>query len=275
MKDTQQPASAGSRSCRHRSDFLLPREHGVYAEVGFPLLTVLGLGSLTTSGALLATSVVAAFLLHEPVIVLLGRRGRRTKARLEWRAKVQAVVLGAAAFTCGVTGLSMASVATGLSVLALMPVLVGIGVLVTLKREKTLFGESLIALTLSYASVPVGLSCGVPILVALVSATIWATVFLLGTTTVHAILARSKQGTVVPALRVSTLALLLVVGATATVVLGGPWWVFATVPPSLVSVGVIALNLTPKRLRVVGWALVLANVVTMAILVSAFAGHGT
>lgn len=256
---------------RHRGDSLLPREHGVYAEVGFPLLTVLGLGNPTTHGMLLATSVVAAFLLHEPVMVRLGRRGARTKARLSQRAKTRAIMLGTIMLACAVSGLWAASAATWWSVMGLLSALAGIGVLIAGKRERTLFGESLIALTLSYASVPVGLSCGVAVSLVLASATIWATAFTLGTATVHGILARSKRGTMVPAALVSTVALLLAVGATATVALGGPGWVLATLPPALVSVGIIALNLTPKRLRIVGWALVLAHVATLVIFVSAAA----
>lgn len=265
----QPPAAAGSRSHARRSDSLLPREHGVYAEVGFPLSTALMLENLTTTGVLLTIAIVAAFLLHEPMIVLLGRRGRRTKTRLKQHAKERAAILGTVASVCGAVGLWTAGDETRMSIVALLPGLVGIAILVAVKRERTLFGESFIALILAYVSVPVGLSCGVPVSVILISATVWAAAFLIGTTTVHAILARSKRGNMVVAVLVAVIALLWMVSATVAVALGQPWWAFAVAPTALVSVSVIFLNISPKRLRVVGWALVLANVATMVILISA------
>ena len=57
---------------------LWPREHGVYVQVSLPLLTAL-LISPTLAGAFISSAVVAAFLLHEPLLVLTGERGSRAK----------------------------------------------------------------------------------------------------------------------------------------------------------------------------------------------------
>ena len=62
-----------------RRRLLLPKEHGAYAEIGFPLLTVLLLGVPSSAALLLSIAVVCVFLLHEPALVLLGHRGARIK----------------------------------------------------------------------------------------------------------------------------------------------------------------------------------------------------
>jgi choline-glycine betaine transporter len=91
-----------------RTPSLLPREHGAYAQVIFPLLTALALGGITVSALLLVIATVTVFLAHEPVLVLLGNRGGRAKRetsapagrRLAWL-----VVVGLAA---GLVGLWLA-----------------------------------------------------------------------------------------------------------------------------------------------------------------------
>jgi hypothetical protein len=145
-----------------------------------------------------------------------------------------------------------------------------LGLLVAVKREKTLLGESFLAVVLSFASVPVGLACGVPIAVALIAAAVWATGFLLSTATVHAILARSKRGAVAPATAVGVIALLVIGGSVAAIVLDGPRWTAALIPAAFVSLGVIASRLPTKKVRTLGWMLVVADIATAAILLSAF-----
>ncbi|HTM10325.1 MAG TPA: YwiC-like family protein, partial [Verrucomicrobiae bacterium] len=74
MTDTAQDLQASG--ARPRS-LLLPREHGAYAELGFTLSTGLALGDLTSAKILLAASLVLFFIVHEPLLILLGERGRR------------------------------------------------------------------------------------------------------------------------------------------------------------------------------------------------------
>jgi hypothetical protein len=67
-------------SVKSRSRWLLPREHGAYAEVLFPLGTASCLGRPSVSSLALSVAVVAAFLAHEPLLVLLGARGGASNA---------------------------------------------------------------------------------------------------------------------------------------------------------------------------------------------------
>ena len=58
---------------------LLPKEHGAYAELAFPLITGLALAVPSLSALALGGAAVLLFLLNEPVAILLGARGKRLK----------------------------------------------------------------------------------------------------------------------------------------------------------------------------------------------------
>ncbi len=71
---------------------LLPREHGAYAELGFPLLSGLVLGSPGAASWLFVAAAILLFLANEPLVILLGVRGRR--AREEMGPAARRLVLG-------------------------------------------------------------------------------------------------------------------------------------------------------------------------------------
>ena len=49
---------------------MLPREHGAYGQLAFPLVTALVIAGVTLSGVLIAVAAIAGFLAHEPLLVL-------------------------------------------------------------------------------------------------------------------------------------------------------------------------------------------------------------
>src|SRR5688572_12248058 len=55
-----------------RAATMLPREHGAYGQVAFPILTAFLVSDITVAGLLIAAAVVAGFLAHEPAAVLLA-----------------------------------------------------------------------------------------------------------------------------------------------------------------------------------------------------------
>ena len=61
---------------------MLPKEHGAYGQIAFPIVTAFLVAGVSTSGLLMATAVIAGFLAHEPAAILLGMRG--TRAKREW-----------------------------------------------------------------------------------------------------------------------------------------------------------------------------------------------
>jgi hypothetical protein len=251
---------------RRRS--LFPREHGAYAEVLFPLLTVLLLGRVSLAGALLGVGIVAAFLLHEPILVLLGRRGSQAQQNQGHRARQRVFLLAAVAVVCAAWGLWLAGPEVRWAGAFLLPPVVLLGGLVAFKRHKTWFGEGLVALVLSCAAIPVALAGGVGVWGAWAIAGTWTTVFLVGTATVHAIFARSRTGSRRTAVGVIAVDLLLMAVATTLVVNGSPRWMLAPVPAALVSACILGVDLSPKRLMVLGWTLVSSNLITLMILLT-------
>src|SRR5512139_2368612 len=116
---------------------LLPREHGVYAEVLFPIVTALIIGPASPGGVCFAIAIIAAFLVHEPVLVLLGRRGGRIKRELGAPARQRLVLLASIAAASGVIGLWNATTPVRIAFIVLVPVAVPLAFMVATKQEKT------------------------------------------------------------------------------------------------------------------------------------------
>ena len=142
---------------------LLPREHGAYGQMALPLVTSFAIAGVTVPALLIALAVVAGFVMHEPLSVLLGRRGAREK-RAQWRraatwlGTTAALVVGA-----GLMGVWLMPPSGRWSLL--LPVLPAalLGVTIRVKREKSSLGEVAVALAFSSVAVPVCLAAGAPI----------------------------------------------------------------------------------------------------------------
>ncbi len=251
---------------RRRS--LLPREHGVYVQVAFPLLTALSLGTPSAGGTLFVVAIICGFLLHEPVLVLLGRRGPRVQQALAGAARTRAVILGLLALCSGAVGLYTVGPETRTASLLALPAVGLLIVLLASKREKSWLGECLVAIALAAASVPVSLACSVSMGAAILAACVWALVFVLATSTVHALLARSKRNERGPSMMIVACAVLLVVGTVGLGVLRSEWWYLSIAPMALVSLFVLVAKVSPRSLRRVGWSFVLSNLVTAGTIIA-------
>lgn len=241
---------------------LLPREHGAYGEVVFPMLSALLLGRPNRPSLGLSLAVLALFLAHESVLVVLGQRGRRALVADGSRARLWLVLLGS------VTMLSAGWAVTAMpwSALASLPIVAALAgavlLLVIRGREKTLLGEALAAAALSAVSFPVALSAGAGPRAAILVASVWTFVFTLGVMAVRGFIAAGKAA---PDLRLgrSSLALASVAltSAAGLAVVGRlPIAVPAAIAPFCITA--IALHLGPpnrRRLRTVGWTLVLGS----------------
>jgi hypothetical protein len=116
---------------------MLPREHGAYSQMALPLVTSFVIAGVTVPAALTGLAVVLGFLAHEPLIVLLGRRGPRVRAELEGRAKTTLAVGSAAMIAVGLAALVQAPAAVRWSfALPLVPAAVVAAGLFA-KREKS------------------------------------------------------------------------------------------------------------------------------------------
>jgi hypothetical protein len=250
---------------------VLPREYGAYAELAFPVLSAFLAGGVSRAGLGFALAVVAGFLVREPLAVLNGVRGARLAASLGAPARRAALLLVALGAIGALGGLWLAPPAARLGVLIPGAFAVGLAPALLRGRPKTLGAEVLVALALAGMILPIGL-CGTMTWKAAVLATsVWAASFVLATLSVHAIKARAK-----PALggawtlwATPALGLAIPGGGLVGAVLGRvPMAVgLAVVPSALVVLAATVLRPHPRQLKRLGWSLVAANVVTLALLV--------
>lgn len=251
---------------------LLPREHGAYAQISFPLLTALAVGGLRPAALLLVVAAVSAFLSHEPIMVLVGARGGRALREGWSSARRRAVILAAIAATSGLAGLYIAPPVARIG--ALLPV--GLAGLLTplifSRKERTATGELLVAGALSTTLVPVALAAGAAVGSALTAAAVWAIAFALGTITVRSLIRRAKRDTaplwsvvLAPALSAvviaGALALALVADVPVLVAL-------AVIPTAAVALIFGLAGVHPRNLRRMGWSLVASNLAVLAALVA-------
>jgi hypothetical protein len=252
---------------------ILPREYGAYAELAFPLLTAFLLGGVTVAGLGFTVAVLAWFLVREPLAVLNGVRGVRLEAALGGPARRAAWLLGLLGAAGAGAGMLLAPPAA--RVWALVPGACAVVLAPALLRgrPKTLGAELVVAVALATMILPIGLSAGIHSSTARQASGVWAASFVLATLAVHAIKARAKPELgarwairVTPVLAGAVAGAGLAGGATAL----WPWPVGAAVLPSaLLVLGALWLGTHPRRLKRVGWSLVGANLVTLALLIAA------
>jgi hypothetical protein len=252
----------------------MPREHGAYVELGFPLVTALGLGRLNFAQLLLAIATVAVFLAHEPILVLAGERGRRALGHFKRQAASLAIVLLVVAIGTGAVGWWNAPpIARATLVLPLIFAALLIPLILS-HREKTLAGELLVAFTFSSALIPIAMAGDVAPRIAVTAGAVWAGIFLLETLTVRGVRASRKE--IITAERsflaslvggvMGILAAIVITMAGALPLLAG----VAIVPAALVALTCALARVHARQLRTLGWSLAASNVVALAALLSVF-----
>lgn len=251
---------------------LLPKEHGAYAQLGFPLTTGLALGGPSLPAIVLGTAAVVLFLANEPVAVLLGIRGKRLKEQQADVARRRAGLLLGSGGVLGVTGLALGWPAIWPGVL--LPALAGLLLVpvVLVGKQKSLPGEILVLTAFSTLVLPLAAASGADPLRAGLATGVWWTSFALATLEVHAIKVRIKKRSRYGWTRwVSPLAAAAVLAAAlwATLGQGGPQVApaaAALLPPALAILVISLLRVHPRHLKKVGWTLVGANALTLVLL---------
>ena len=256
---------------------MVPREHGAYAELLFPIVTVFIGGSPTTSTWLLAIGAIAAFLANEPLLVLFGQRGTRTKREESDRAKRALLIFALVALGTGVAGLVLAPMVVQYAVGVPLVLGAGLVMLAIQGLERSMVGEGLAAATLSSIAIPLGLSAGLNLTATLAVALIWLVTSLLGTAVVRLTVARTKAKTDEELARVRFKRALLVLVSVAVIAVGvaapygsrvSLWVLAAAVPVAVVVLVMAALQPTARRLRLIGWSLVAANLCSLIAVVT-------
>lgn len=250
---------------------LVPREHGAYGQLLFPVLTALLIGRPAAAAYLLAAAGTAAFLAHEPLLVLLGQRGSRAARNQRAEAWRSLFVSGSVAVVAGIGGVILFP-RTLLHVLLVPLALAAIvGGLVASGRERTTTGEMLAATALSSLSFPVALAGHTGGVAAHTVFITFAAVFCTATIAVRALIGRTARGggpspIIAGAATVFVVAALWLAAEYRFVASIAPW---AALPVALVGLGLTVWPPAPRHLRTIGWTLVGATLLSAAILIVA------
>jgi YwiC-like protein len=253
-----------------RDPSLLPREHGAWGQLALPLLSALALGRPGAAALLLAAAVVLAFVAHEPLVVLLGQRGRRLERELGRTARRRVAASGLAALAAGAAGLLLAPSAARLAVLPAAALGAASLALVIARLEKTTGGELVVSSALAAASVPVALAAGAPARHGWAAAVAWAAAFAAATLPVRAVLLRARTKGAVDR-RPLAAAGVAAIAAGALLAAWGGWLplpaALAVLPVALPAFAVALAPIRPQRLTQVGWTIVGASAIALLVLV--------
>lgn len=247
---------------------LIPREHGAYAELGFPLLSGLLVASPGWAASLFVLAAILFFLANEPVVVLVGARGKRLQSELAPEARKQLALLATLGALAGLAAMVLApaparwlSLVPGAFALALVPV-------VRSKNLKSLPGEALAAAAFSAMHLPVAAAGGASGVMLWAPPVMWFATTMVATFCVHAIKARvlGDKPWVVPLASWSAPVALALALAVAVFY---PAARLVAIAACLPLAGTIVLNrlaLSPKKLKQVGWTVVAANSLAVTLL---------
>lgn len=254
---------------------MLPREHGVYGQLAFPLVTSLVVAGPARAALLTALAVVALFLAHEPALVLLGHRGARVRTADRQRA------------WWWLKGTLIAGTATAILALDAMPANLRWTFLIPLVpaawvtyvairgREKTSTGEAAAAVAFAAAALPICAGAGSPATGAAI-ALAFALLFVTATLAVRVIILRTRGGGDPRAVRRTRAAAFAIAGTGALLALAGAsdglvtWGAVAATLPGVLFVSALAAFPPPAaRLKKVGWSLVAVSALTAVLLIVA------
>lgn len=250
---------------------LIPREHGAYGQLLFPLLSALLIGRPSAGAYMLAASAVAAFLAHEALLVVLGQRGKRAAREEGADARRSLALFGGFCAVTGAVSLAVMSFETLSYLLVPLALVTLVAVAVFTHRERSTAGELLVAAALSAVSLPVAVAGAVTHIAAITLFIVFAAVFVTATIAVRSMIGRvSKAGGPHPGVAaVLTLAVLAGLAVAAQAGRLSSVAPFAALPVCAVCLGLSARPPSPKYLRLIGWTLIGATSLTAAILVGA------
>jgi hypothetical protein len=257
---------------------LKPREHGAYGQITFPALAALLVAGPSLPGVLVVLTMVAAFLAHEPAVVLLGRRGPRARREMHARATRWLrtwTVIGVAA-GIGVLLLGAPAVRWSVTVPAAFALLLAVALV--RGREKSWYGEVSAALAFSTAAVPIAMAAGAGLDTAAAIAIPFALLLTASTLAVRVVILRVRGGGDPHAATATAGAALVLIAASAVALTGAvaggllPPAVLIASAPGLLTAAAIALRPpAAAELRTVGWMLIAVSALTLILVVLAAA----
>lgn len=255
---------------------MLPREHGAYGQLLLPLATALAISGLHVSPILTAIAALAAFVAHEPLVVLLGGRGVRARRELQRSAIAWLSVSAGVAIVAGIAAVASAPThVRGLFAWPLVPAAV-LGILLLTGREKSTLGEIVSAIAFASVTIPIGAAAASSPFRAFIIAFTFASLFILSTLGVRIVVLTTRGGGDPHAVRVARLQF---AAAIAVISVGIPFAALTefrtavaalAILPGVAVSTVLAVRPPPaRRLRTVGWTLLSTSAFLAIALVSA------
>ena len=235
---------------------LLPREHGAYAQLAAPLVAAC-IATPSVAGVLLAIAACCAFVANESLLVVLGHRGKRMKLDDSARAWRWLSVLVAGTALAGAGGLAIAPAALAAAALAAIPACVLVG-FAWRRKERTLAGELVAAISLTGAAAPVAVAGGASLAAAGWMWISWALGYALTVIAVHRVIARHKR----PASLADVIAFVVTLVAVCGLAYRG---LAIGLPLAAVSLALLIVVPSAKHLRAIGFVLVGASVASLVL----------
>jgi hypothetical protein len=231
------------------------------------LLSALALGEPGLDAMLFFAAAVAAYLTHEPLLVLRGTRGERRRREQRSRAWLWLGGWGVLAATLGAAALALAE-PHARYVAAVPLILAALAVTHALRgAERTLWGELLAGAALVSASLPVAVAASTSVRDAALVALLWLTSFSLMTLAVRGVArVRFDAGA---SLRVARRGLSAALLLALALLAGGllPAWALLVLVPTWLAGSLLTFKPPPPReMRRVGWSLIGTSVLTLALL---------
>jgi hypothetical protein len=253
---------------------LYPKEHGAYGQMAFPLLTSWLVTGVNGASLVFSVAILAGFLAHEPMLVVLGFRGARAR-RDERRAAIWwLVLLTAVLAVCGAITLRwMPPSRRILLVLPLVPAAYLFWAAAS-GKGKTLSAELAVAIAFSLAAVPLCALGGRSPVAGVAVAVAFGSNFVLATLAVRVIILRVRGGGDPLQVAVTRRAVFvlagIIVASVALAVAAGVMPLrplLSTMPGIVVATWIAASPPPPARLRAVGWTLVGTSAVIALMLI--------
>ena len=248
------------------SKALLPREHGAYFELGFPVLSGLTVAAPTMASVAIATSAVALFLAHEPLAVLSGLRGRRLQEQAGADARTVFGTLVTVGAVVGLAGLWMAGSAAQRAALIPLVLTGALAPWIIRRQQKSIAAELMVVAVFASLVLPLGAAGGMDPRVTRIVAAVWFASYVPGTVAVHALKLYHKGRPTASAMRGAGIVVSLAVIAAAARAAAGGWVPLlaaaAVLPPALAAGTLSVRPVHPRNLKRVGWSLVGTSTVT-------------
>ncbi len=251
--------------------WLFPREHGAYGQLAFPLVAALASGSPGAAALALTVAFVAAFVAHEPLLVLLVQRGPRARREQQDAAVHTLVWMGGMAALDLAFGLYRMPPALRWTVVVPIAFAVATIPLILQRKQKTALGEMHVALALCSCALPVGVAAGLSPQQASGTWFVLTLGFWAATLAVRATIALQRRE---PSLASRIFAAVLAIASPFVAIalsrrLGlHPYLWLATLPLSAMALVFAATPPSARKLRAVGWSLVTAGGAATVLLIA-------